>query len=109
MPTEFAATGKATTLVRSESCALEVVVVEREVVRHVDEADDDPEVVLQLEPRRHVRVVVELRHEHLVARAQRPREGAREQEVEAVMLGPNATSSGSAAEEVGRTSRARAR
>ena len=48
---------------------LEVVVVEREVVRHVDEADDDPEVALELEPGGDVRVVVEPRHEHLVAGA----------------------------------------
>ena len=45
----------------------EAVVVEREVVVHVDLADDDAEVVLQREPRRDVAVVVELRHEHLVA------------------------------------------
>ena len=61
---------------------LEVRVVEREIVVDLDEADDDAEVVGELEPGRDVRVVVELRHEHLVARAQRPREGAREEEVE---------------------------
>ena len=52
---------------------LEIVVVEREVVVDVDEADDDAEVVLELEPRRDVRVVVEARDEHLLALAQRPR------------------------------------
>ena len=62
--------------------ALQVVVVERELVGDVDEADDDADVVLELEPRRDVRVVVEPRDEHLVARRERPREGARQQEVE---------------------------
>ena len=61
---------------------LEVVVVEREVVRHVDEADDDPEVALELEPRRDVRVVVESRHEHLVAGRELACEGTGEEEVE---------------------------
>ena len=73
---------------------LEVVVVEREVVVDLDEADDDAEVVGELEPRRDVRVVVELRHEHLVARAQRRAPSARvRRKLSAVMLGPNATSS----------------
>ena len=71
MPTEFAATGKATTRV-----------VEREVVVHVDLANDDPDVLLQRQPRGHVAVVVEPGHEHLVARLQLAREGAGEQEVE---------------------------
>ena len=61
---------------------LEVREVEREVVVHLDEADDDAEVVLELEPRRHVGVVVELRDEDLVARRERASERAREQEVE---------------------------
>ena len=82
VPTEFAATGKATTRVRSRELPLQIVVVERHVVGHLDEADDDAEVVLQLQPRRHVRVVVELRHEHLVAGSERPRERPREEEVE---------------------------
>ena len=60
----------------------EIVVVEREVVRHVDEADDDPEIALELEPRGDVRVVVEPRHEHLVAGRELAREGAGEEEVE---------------------------
>ena len=46
---------------------LEVVEVEPALVVDVHEADLDPEVVLELEPRRDVRVVVEPRHEHLVA------------------------------------------
>ena len=62
--------------------ALEVVEVERQILVHADEADDDPEVVLELEPGGDVRVVVELRHEHLVAARERSGETAREQEVE---------------------------
>jgi hypothetical protein len=81
----------------------EVVVIESELVRHLDEADGDAEVVLQLEPRRHVRVVVELRHEHLVAGAQRPREGPREEEVEARHARPERDLLGAAVEELGRT------
>ncbi|HWH05698.1 MAG TPA: hypothetical protein VNT23_04605 [Gaiellaceae bacterium] len=61
---------------------LEVVEVEREVVVQAGAADDDAEVVLELEPRRHVRVVVEQRHDDLVARAQGSREGPCEHEVE---------------------------
>ena len=60
----------------------EAVVVEREVVVHVDLAHDDAEVLLQREPRRDVAVVVELRHEHLVARLQLAGERPGEQEVE---------------------------
>ena len=61
---------------------LEAVVVEREVVVHVDLADDDAEVVLEREPGRDVAVVVEPGHEHLVARLQLAGERAREEEVE---------------------------
>ena len=50
----------------------EAVVVEREVVVDVDPADDDADVLLQREPRRDVAVVIELRHEHLVARPSAP-------------------------------------
>ena len=82
---------------------LQVVVVERELVRHLDEADDDSEVVRELEPRRDVRVVVELRHEHLVAGAQRAGEGPREQEVQRGHARPERDLLGTAAEEVGRT------
>ena len=60
----------------------EVVVVEREVVGDVDVLDDDAEIVLQREPRRDVPVVVEPRHEHLVARLELAGEGPGEQEVE---------------------------
>ena len=49
---------------------------------HVDLAHDDPEVVLQREPRRDVAVVVEPGHEHLVARLQLAGESPREEEVE---------------------------
>ena len=61
---------------------LESVVVEREIVVDVDPADDDPEVFLERKPRRDVAVVVELRHEHLVAGFELPCECAGEQEVE---------------------------
>ena len=60
----------------------EVVVVELELVGHARDADDDPEVVRELEPGRDVGVVVERGDDDLVALAQRPRERAREQEVE---------------------------
>ena len=61
---------------------LEAVVVEREVVVHVDLADDDAEIVLEREPGRDVAVVVEPGHEHLVAGLQLAGERAREEEVE---------------------------
>ena len=61
---------------------LEVLEVEREVVVHAGEADDDAEVVRELEPGRDVRVVVELRADDLVAGLQRPPERPRQQEVE---------------------------
>ena len=48
----------------------------------VDPAHDDADVLLQREPRRDVAVVIELRHEHLVAGLELARERAREQEVE---------------------------
>ena len=48
---------------------LEVVQVERQVVVHAGEADDDAEVLRELEPRRDVRVVVEPGADDLVARA----------------------------------------
>jgi hypothetical protein len=60
----------------------EAVVVEREVLVHVDVAHDDPDVVLEREPRGDVSVVVEPGHEHLVAGLQLARERAGEQEVE---------------------------
>ena len=72
---------------RDDACALaelrlEAVVVEREVVEHADLAHDDPEVVLQREPRCNVAVVVEPGHEHLVACLQLARESPCEQEIQ---------------------------
>ena len=61
---------------------LEVVEVEREVVVHAREADDDAEVLGEREPRGDVGVVVEPGAEDLVARLQRAPERAGEQEVE---------------------------
>ena len=54
----------------------EVVQVEREVVVHVDESDDDADVLGEGEPRRDIPVVVEARHEHLVPGAEIPRKSA---------------------------------
>ena len=81
---------------------LQVVVVEGHVVRHLDEADDDAEVVLKLQPWRHVGIVVELRHEHLVAGSERSRERAREEEVETRHARPERDLLVAAAEEGGR-------
>ena len=61
---------------------LEAVVVEREIVVHVDLANDDAEIVLECEPGSDVAVVVEPGHEHLVSLLQLAGERAREQEVE---------------------------
>ena len=61
---------------------LEVVEVEREVVVHAREADDDADVLREREPRGDVGVVVEPGAEDLVTRLQRAPERAREQEVE---------------------------
>ena len=72
----------------------EVVEVEREVVVHAGEADDDAEVLLQRQPRGDVRVVVEPRADDLVAALELPAERAREQEVERRHARPDATSSG---------------
>ena len=60
----------------------EIVEVEREIVVHAGEADDDAEILGEREPGRDVRVVVEPRADDLVALAQRARERPREQEVE---------------------------
>jgi hypothetical protein len=60
----------------------EMVVVDLEVVCEVREPHDDPEIVGDLEPRRDVSVVVEFRDHDLVARPQRPRERAAQEEVE---------------------------
>ena len=78
---------------------LQVVVVDRELAGEAGNMDDEPEIVRELEPRRHVRVVVECGHDDLVALPQRPREGAREQEVERRHALPERRLSGRAAEE----------
>ena len=72
---------------RDDLCAFaelrgEAVVVEREVVVHVDPADDDANVLLDCEPWRDVAVVVEPRDEHFVTGLQLACERAREEEVE---------------------------
>ena len=61
---------------------LEVVEVERRVVMDVDESHGQILVVGELEPRRYVRVVVELRDDDLVAGFPRPAGGARQREVQ---------------------------
>ena len=60
----------------------EIVEVEREIVVHAGEADDDVEILGEREPGRDVGVVVEPRADDLVTGAQRSRERPREQEVE---------------------------
>jgi hypothetical protein len=62
--------------------ALEVLVVDFEITGESRHADDRAQVMSDLQPRSDVRVVIELRDDDLVARTQRPREGAREQEIE---------------------------
>ena len=61
---------------------LEVVEVERRVVADVDEADRQVEIVGELEPGRDVCVVIEPRHEDLVAGRERSADRAGEHEVE---------------------------
>ena len=61
---------------------LQVVEVEREILVHAGEADDDAEIVGELQPRRDVRVVVEPRADDLVPALERPPECPGEQEVE---------------------------
>ena len=99
VPTAFDASG-----VRDDACALgqlplEIVVVDRRVVADLDEADLQPEVVRELEPRRDVAVMVELRDEDLVALAQRAAEGARQREVERRHVGAEDRLVGIAAQE----------
>ena len=77
----------------------DVVIVEREVVGHARDVNHEPEIMRQLEPRGHVRIVVERGHDDLVARRQRPRESAAEQEVERGHALPERGLSGRAAEE----------
>ena len=62
--------------------ALEVGVVDFQIVGQSCDADGDVHVMRDLEPRRDVGVVVERRVDDLVARAQGPRERAAEEEVE---------------------------
>ena len=69
VPTAFDATGKATTLCALGELALEVAEVERRVLVDVDEAHLEALVVRELEPGRHVRVVVEPRDDDLVSLA----------------------------------------
>ena len=87
----------------------EIVVVELELVGQARDAHDDAEVVRELEPRRDVRVVVERRHDDLVARAQRPRERPAQQEVERGHALAERRLARRAAEEATRPSRARGR
>ncbi len=61
---------------------LEVAQVEREVFVNAREADDDAEVLLERQPRRHVGVVIEPGADDLVAGLELPAERAREQEVQ---------------------------
>ena len=82
VPTEFAATGNATTRVRSGELGLEIGVVDLELVRQAGDVHDEAEIVRELEPRRDVRVVVERGDDDLVALAQRPPERAAQEEVQ---------------------------
>ena len=81
-PDAFDASGNATTRVRSLELRLEIVEVERRVVAELDELHGEIEVVRELEPRRDVPVVVELRREDLVAGAELAADRARQREVE---------------------------
>jgi len=80
---------------------LEVVEIERRVV--VDVREDDPEVLVvrELEPRRHVPVVVELRDDDLVACLPVARSGAGEREVQRRHVRAEDRLLGPAAKEVG--------
>jgi hypothetical protein len=60
--------------------AAEIVQVQRRVVPDVGELHAETQVVGEVEPRRDVRVVVELRHDDLVPGPQLPAERARERE-----------------------------
>ena len=82
VPTELAASGKRDDSRAIRQLALEVGVVDLEIVGESRDADGDVHVVRDLEPGRDVGVVVEGRVDDLVARAQGPRERAAEQEVE---------------------------
>ena len=60
----------------------QVVEIERRVVADVREPDDEIEVARKLEPGRDVAVVVEARHEDLVAGGELPADRSREREVD---------------------------
>src|SRR5207342_3628213 len=81
----------------------QVVVVDLEVVGHLREPYDDPEVMRDLEPRRHVAVVVEPRDDDLVTAVERSRKRSREEEVERGHAGPERDLLGRATEKVGCT------
>src|SRR6478672_9207348 len=68
----------------------------------VDKADAEVEVAAELEPRRDVAVVIEARHEDLVAGRECPSESAREREVEGRHVLAEDRLRGPAAEEAGR-------
>ena len=73
----------------------DVVVVDLELVGEPGDADDDAEVVGELEPGRDVRVVVERSDDDLVAPLAASAPSARvRRKLSAVMLGPKAISSG---------------
>ena len=83
VPTAFDAHGECDDPGPAAQLALEVVEVERAVALvDLDHAHDEVEVARQLEPGRDVAVVVELRHDDLVAGAQLPPERPGEREVE---------------------------
>ena len=106
VPTAFEATGNATTRVRSVSCrsrsSRSSVVSSRMSANRTVEAP----VVSQLEPRRHVRVVVEPGDDDLVSASNRARKCARAR-ISVLMFGPKTTSSAGAAEKRRRVARAR--
>ena len=103
VPTAFEASVNATTRVRPVSAASRLAEVERAVLRvDLDSADDELVVAGELEPGCDVPVVVEPRHDDLVARPQLPAERPRQAEVEGGHVGAEADLVGSAAEERGR-------
>ena len=82
VPTAFDAHGNATTRVRSDSSERRWSRSEPALVVDLGEPHDQALVVRELEPRRDVAVVVELRADHLVARDPLARRRAREREVQ---------------------------
>ena len=67
-PVAFDAIANATTRVRSESCCSRLVVVDRELVRRLDDLHDEALVLCELDPRRDAAVVIE----HASSRSRRP-------------------------------------